>query len=144
MKKLKFDPTNKWYMHNTDIKKNSKNIHHHHRIALPARISLTFVRHPFYRPSLSGRLQGYILYQQELLFIGSNWSSFLCSSMWRGPQVYVVYEFVPTSPTTCLVPVTWIVFVMGWPYLYCFVGTVTQTPVKNHQIRPVSKTQKRK
>ena len=22
----------------------------------------------------------------------------LCSSMWRGPQDYVTYEFVPTSP----------------------------------------------
>ena len=34
----------------------------------------------------------------ELLYVGSNWSSCLCSSMWRGPQEYVTYEFVPTSP----------------------------------------------
>ena len=34
----------------------------------------------------------------ELLYIGSSWSSCLCSSMWRGPQEYVVYEFVLTSP----------------------------------------------
>ena len=29
----------------------------------------------------------------ELLYVGSKWSSCLCSSMWRGPQEY----FVPTS-----------------------------------------------
>ena len=30
----------------------------------------------------------------ELLYIGS---SCLCSSMWRGPQEYITYEFVPSS-----------------------------------------------
>ena len=34
----------------------------------------------------------------ELLYIGSSWSSNLCSSMWRGPQEYITYEFVLTSP----------------------------------------------
>ena len=34
----------------------------------------------------------------ELLYISSSWSSCLCSSMWRDPQEYVAYEFVPTSP----------------------------------------------
>ena len=34
----------------------------------------------------------------ELLYVGSSWSSCLCSSMWRGPQEYIAYEFVPTSP----------------------------------------------
>ena len=34
----------------------------------------------------------------ELLYIGSRWSSYLCSSMRRGPQEYVAYEFVLTSP----------------------------------------------
>ena len=34
----------------------------------------------------------------ELLYVGSSWSSCLCSSMWRGPQEYVTHEFVPTSP----------------------------------------------
>ena len=35
---------------------------------------------------------------RDLLYVGSSWSSCLCSSMWRGPQEYVTYEFVPTSP----------------------------------------------
>ena len=34
----------------------------------------------------------------ELLYIDSSWSSCLYSSMWRGPQEYVAYEFVLTSP----------------------------------------------
>ena len=34
----------------------------------------------------------------ELLYVGSSWSSCLCSSMWKGSQEYVTYEFVPTSP----------------------------------------------
>ena len=34
----------------------------------------------------------------EQLYIGSCWSSCLCSSMCRSPRKYVTYEFVPTSP----------------------------------------------
>ena len=33
-----------------------------------------------------------------LLYVGSSWSSFLCTSMWRGPQKYITYELLPTSP----------------------------------------------
>ena len=34
----------------------------------------------------------------ELLYVGSSWSSCLCSSMWKGPKEYVTYEFVFISP----------------------------------------------
>ena len=34
----------------------------------------------------------------ELLYVGSGSLSCLCSSMWRSPQEYITYEFVPTSP----------------------------------------------
>ena len=34
----------------------------------------------------------------ELLYVGSSWSSCLCSSMWRDPQEYITYELIPTSP----------------------------------------------
>ena len=34
----------------------------------------------------------------DLLFVGFSWSSCLCSSMWRGPQEYITYELVSTSP----------------------------------------------
>ena len=33
-----------------------------------------------------------------LFYVGSCWSSCLCSSMWWGPLEYVAFEFVPTSP----------------------------------------------
>ena len=33
----------------------------------------------------------------ELLYVGSSWSFYFCSSMWRGPQEYITYELVPTS-----------------------------------------------
>ena len=36
---------------------------------------------------------------RELLYVGFSWSSCLCLSMWKGPQEYVTYEFVPTSLT---------------------------------------------
>ena len=57
----------------------------------------------------------------ELLYVGSSWSSCLCTSMWRGPQEYITYELVPTFPAVSHIL---IVFVMGgrWPYSYCFVG----------------------
>ena len=65
-----------------------------------------------------------------LLYIGSSWSSYLCSSVWRSPQEHIAYELVLTSPKcpVCLVRVTWIVFVMGgsWPYRCCFVGCCLQ------------------
>ena len=32
----------------------------------------------------------------ELLYVGSNWTSCLCSSMWRGPREYVNHELIPT------------------------------------------------
>ena len=34
----------------------------------------------------------------ELLYISSSWSSRFCSAMWSGPQEYITYELVSTSP----------------------------------------------
>ena len=42
----------------------------------------------------------------ELLYIGSSWSSCLCSSMWRVPPEYVTYELVPTSPAVSCMSVS--------------------------------------
>ena len=41
---------------------------------------------------------------KELLDVGSSWSSCLCSSMWSGPQEYIPYELVPTSPAVSHMP----------------------------------------
>ena len=62
----------------------------------------------------------------ELLYVGSSWSSCLCSAMWRGPQEYITYELVPTSPAVSRMfgGSNFDSFVMGgwWPYSCCFVG----------------------
>ena len=62
----------------------------------------------------------------ELLYIGSCWSSCLCSVMWRGAQEYISYELacLLQQCSACLVRLTWIVYVMDgrWPYSCCFVG----------------------
>ena len=62
----------------------------------------------------------------ELLYVGSCRSSCLCSSMWRGPQEYITYEFILTSPAVSRMSGSsnFDSFVMGgrWPYSCCFVG----------------------
>ena len=53
---------------------------------------------PPYRPLLSADPQGYSRIGTELLYVGSIWTSCLCSSMWNGPPEYISFELVPTSP----------------------------------------------
>ena len=62
-----------------DPKRPQKGHHHHHHVTLSAQISLTLSRHP----SLSSIASGSI--GTELLYLGSSWSSCLCTSMWMGP-----------------------------------------------------------
>ena len=70
----------------------------HHHIVPSAQISLTLFATLLYHPLLLVGLQGYILPRHRAVVCGYRWSSCLCSSMWRGPQEYVTYEFVPISP----------------------------------------------
>ena len=42
----------------------------------------------------------------ELLYVGSGWTSCFCSCMERGPQEYITYELVPTSPAVTRVSVS--------------------------------------
>ena len=68
--------------------------YHHHHVALSTWISLTLshlhrFRYVFKATSCMST---------ELLYIGSYWSSCLCSPLWRGLQEYVMHEFIPTSP----------------------------------------------
>ena len=65
----------------------------------------------------------------ELLCVGSSRSSFLCTSMWRGPPEYITYELFPTSPAVSRMSgSSLMVFVMcgRWPYSCCFVGCSLQ------------------
>ena len=52
------------------------------------------------RPSLPVGLQGYIQYRHRAvcMYVLTGRPAFACPSMWRGPQEYITYEFVPTSP----------------------------------------------
>ena len=73
--------------------------HHHHHVILPARISLTISRHLFHIVHRSWWIfQATFSIDTELLYIGSSWSSCLCLSMERGPQEYIAYKLVLTSP----------------------------------------------
>ena len=73
--------------------------HHHHHVALPARISLIPLSPPVSIVHRSWQVFKAIpCVGTELLYVGSSWSSCLCSSMWRGPQEYITYGFVLTSP----------------------------------------------
>ena len=66
----------------------------------------------------------------ELLYIGSSWSSCLCSTMWKGPHnTSLMSSFLLFQQClTCLVFLFSIVFVMGgwWPYSCCLVGCCLQ------------------
>ena len=72
--------------------------HHHHHVMLLVRISLTLT------PSVSLVHCPREVFQAtssigiELPYVGSSWSSYLCSSMWGGPLEYITYDFVRTSP----------------------------------------------
>ena len=73
-------------------------IYIYHYVALPPRISLTLSLQPSLSSITPGRSSRLYPVSTELLYIGSSWSSCLCSSMWRCPLEYIAYEFVLTSP----------------------------------------------
>ena len=56
--------------------------------------------------------------------LGTSWSSSLCSSVWRGPPEYTVYEFVLTSPAvSCMSGSSKLDgFRDRWLYSCCFLG----------------------
>ena len=73
--------------------------HHHHHVAPSVRLTLTISRNPSLTSVAPGWASGlHLVSCTELLYLVSSGSSCLCSSMWRGPQEYITYEFVLTSP----------------------------------------------
>ena len=67
----------------------------------------------------------------EQLYRGSSWTSYFCSSMFRGPPEYIslISSFLLLQQCpTCLVRPIVLVFMMGgrWPYSCCFVGCCLQ------------------
>ena len=76
-------------------------VYHQHHVTLSARIFLAVSCYTSLSSITFGRSSGlHPVSEQrtELLYVGSNWTPCLCSSMWRGPQLYITHEFVPTSP----------------------------------------------
>ena len=61
---------------------------------------------PPYRSSLPASPQSYTCILTELQYVGSSWSSCLCSAMCRGPLEYITYELVPTTPAVFCMPVS--------------------------------------
>ena len=94
--------------------------HHHHRTIstdIPDPFSPPFSIVHFFRQVF--RTTSRIL--TELLYVGSSWSSCLCSAMWRGPQEYITYELVPTSPAvSCMSGSSNLDSSRDWPYNCCF------------------------
>ena len=85
----------------------------------------------FYRSSLPVGFQGYILYRQRAVVHTFKLFSWLCSSMWWGPQEYVAYEFVLTFPAVYI----YIYIYIGCAnmrvclrYTYCFRETSKSAP----------------
>ena len=66
----------------------------------------------------------------EKLCVGSRWPSNLCSALWRGPQEFITYELIPTSPAVSRMSSSsnFDSFRDGWWWLYscCFVGFCLQ------------------
>ena len=84
---------------------------------------------PPYRSSPLAGLQDYIPYP-HIAAVCSSWSSCFCSALsgvHRSTSLMSSSLLLQQCPT-CLVRLTWIVFVMGgrWPYSWCFVGCCLQ------------------
>ena len=112
-------------------KRQSVVFHHHHHVVPLARISLTLSRHfslSFIASGRSSRLHPvsshsccmYVLTGRPAFawsYVGVHWSTSLMSSS-------LLLQQCPT----CLVRLTWIVFMMGgrWPYSWCLVECCCQ------------------
>ena len=77
-------------------------INHHHHVARSAQISQSLSSHPSLSSVVSGRSS--FRNGTELLYVGSSWSSCLCSSTWMSPREYITYDLVPRSPAVFCMP----------------------------------------
>ena len=99
---------------------------YHHHVVPPAWISLTLSHHlslSSITPSRSSRLHP-VLAQSCCIYIPAGHPAFdhPCEGVHRSMSLMSSSLFLQQCPT-CLVRLTWIVFVMGgrWPYSCCFV-----------------------
>ena len=106
--------------------------HHHHHVVPPARISLALSRHFFLSFIASGRSSGLhpVSSQSCCMYVQAGRPAFARPyvEVRRSTSLMSSSLLLQQCPT-CLVCLTWILFVMGgrWPYSWCFVGIAPRT-----------------
>ena len=109
-----------WYHH-----------HHHHHIALVARISLTLSRHSSLSFIALGRSSGQhpVSSHSCWMYVRAGRPAFAwpCVGIHKSTSLMSSSLLLQQCPA-CLVRLTWIVFVIGgrWPYCWCLVGCCCQ------------------
>ena len=105
--------------------------HHHHHIALVARISLTLSRHSSLSFIALGRSSGQhpVSSHSCWMYVRAGRPAFArpCVGIHKSTSLMSSSLLLQQCPA-CLVRLTWIVFVIGgrWPYSWCLVGCCRQ------------------
>ena len=104
-------------------------IHHHHHVALVARISLTLSRHSSLSFITLGRSSGQhpVSWHSCWMYVHAGHPAFVrpCVGVHKNTSLMSLSLLLQQCPA-CLVRLTWIVFVIGgrWPYSWCLVGVL--------------------
>ena len=105
--------------------------HHHHHVVLVARISLTLSRHFSLSFIASGRSSGQhpVSSHSCWMYVRAGRPAFArpCVGVHKSTSLMSSSLLLQQCPS-CLVRLTWIVFVIGgrWPYSWCLVGCCRQ------------------
>ena len=105
--------------------------HHHHNVALVARISLTLSRHSSLSFIALGRSSGQhpVSSHSCWMYVHAGRPAFArpCVGVHKSTSLMSSSLLLQQCPA-CLVRLTWIVFVIGgrWPYSWCLVGCCRQ------------------
>ena len=109
--------------------------HHHHHVVLVARISLTLSRHFSLSFIASGRssVQHPVSSHSCWMYVCAGRPAFArpCVGVHKSTSLMSSSLLLQQCPT-CLVCLTWIVFIIGgrWPYSWCLVGCCRQDLLK--------------
>ena len=107
------------------------NIHNHHHVVSPARISLTLSLHVSLSFIASGRSSGLhpVSSHSYCMYVRAGRPAFdwPYAGVHRSTSLTISSLLLQHRPA-CLVRLTWIVFVIGgrWPYSWCLVGCCCQ------------------
>ena len=116
------------------------NHHHHHHVVLVAQISLTLSRHFSLSFIALGRSSGQhpVSSHSCWMYVRAGRPAFArpCVGVHKSTSLMSKSLLLQQCPT-CLVRLTWIVFVIGgrWPYSWCLVGCCRQDLLCIHTLR---------